>query len=361
MTDAAPFDLAISNGLLDAWGIGAQAHFTPLGNGLIHRTLLVEDAGQRRVLQCLNTHVFRDPALLMRNCQRVTAHLGHERAAGRYDYAVLELVPTRAGEPAAVLADGSWWRMFAYVPDTFTHDAATTPQVACEAARAFGAFATALANLPPGSVGDVIPHFHDPVTRFAAFRAALQADRVGRANRIGAEIDAALSFESALAHWQTLLDAGLPRRIAHNDCKLNNVLFDRSDAAVCIVDLDTVMAGSLLFDFGDLCRSTLSATPEDATDLARIAPRPEFFAALARGYAAGCGDLLAPIERANLAFAARLVTGVVGLRFLTDYLNGDRYFRIAHATHNLERARNQLALYATLTAAAAALQARITD
>ena len=361
MNDTALFDTATRNGLADAWGLGPHARFAPLGNGLINRTLLVEDAGRRRVLQCLNTHVFRDPALVMRNCHAVTAHLGRERAAGRYDFAVLELVPTLAGDAASVLHDGSWWRMFDHVPDTLTHDIASAPQLAGEAGRAFGAFAAALASLPAATIGDVIPHFHDPVARFAAFRAALDADRVGRASSIQREIDAALSFEATLAHWQALLDAGLPWRITHNDCKLNNLLFDHNGRAVCVVDLDTVMAGSLLFDFGDMCRTMLSEVAEDSTDLARVGARPDYFAALALGYVEGCGDMLAPLERANLAFAARLVTGVIGLRFLTDYLDGDRYFRITHPSHNLERARNQFALYAAIGANEAALQARVPE
>ncbi|HLI16667.1 MAG TPA: aminoglycoside phosphotransferase family protein [Rhodanobacteraceae bacterium] len=352
-------DSVTRNGLAEAWGLGPRARFTPLGNGLINRTLLVIDDGRRRVLQCLNIHVFRDPALVMRNCHAVTAHLGRERAAGRYAYSVLELVPTLAGEPAAVLANDTWWRMYDHVPDTRTHDTADTPSLTFEAARGFGAFAAALAELDSTDVGEVIPHFHDPVRRFDAFRVALAADRAGRAAQAGRECKAALAFADVLSHWEALLAAGLPWRITHNDCKLNNLLFDASDHATCVIDLDTVMPGSLLFDFGDMGRTMLSPVPEDSTDLERIGVRREHFAALARGYIEGCGDLLTPLERENLVFAVRLITGVIGLRFLTDYLDGDRYFRCAHSLHNLERARNQFALYAALTAQADALQALV--
>ena len=356
MSETALLDLATRDGLAEAWGLSPRARFAPLGNGLINRTLLVTDDGRRRVLQCLNVHVFRDPALVIRNCHAVTAHLGRERAAGRYDYSVLELVPTLAGEPAAVLDDGTWWRMYDHVPDTRTHETADAPALAFEAARGFGAFAAALAGLGRDAVGEVIPHFHDPVKRFEAFRLAHAADRVGRVAQASQTCDDALAFTDVLTHWQTLLDAGLPWRTTHNDCKLNNLLFDAGGRAICVVDLDTVMPGTLLFDFGDMGRTMLSPVPEDSTELDRVGVRREHFAALARGYIEGCGDLLTPLERDNLVFAARMVTGVIGLRFLTDYLDGDRYFRCAHPLHNLERARNQFALYAALAAEADALQ-----
>jgi Ser/Thr protein kinase RdoA (MazF antagonist) len=356
MNDSVPIDPGTRHALAEAWGLGPRARFASLGNGLINRTLLVTDDGRRRVLQCLNARVFRDPALVMRNCHTVTAHLGRERAAGRYAYSVLELVPTLAGEPAAVLADGAWWRMYNHVPDTCTHDIADKASLVFEAARGFGAFTAALAGLDPGSVGEVIPHFHDPARRFDAFLAALEADRMRRAEAAAAECEAALAFREVLAHWKALLDEGLPWRITHNDCKLNNLLFDADGHATCVIDLDTVMPGSLLFDFGDMARTMLSPVAEDSTDLARVRVRHGHFAALARGYIEGCGALLTPLERDNLVFAARLITGVIGLRFFTDYLDGDRYFRVTHPTHNLERARNQFALFASLTEQADSLR-----
>jgi len=346
--------------LATAWGFGPRAQFSPLGNGLINRTLLVRDEdGRQRVLQCLNTHVFRDPGLVMRNCHAVTAHLGHERARGRYDYSVLELMPTLAGEPAAVLPDGSWWRMYSHVPDTHTFDIADGTAMTREAGRAFGAFAAALAPLPVGEVGEVIPKFHDPVSRFGAFRDALRADRASRAATCREACEAASRYEELLPRWQALLERGLPTRITHNDCKLNNLLFDNEGRATCVVDLDTVMPGSLLFDFGDMARTMLSPVPEDSSELSRVCARCEYFEALAGGYVEGCGALLTPLERGNLLFGARLITGVVALRFLTDHLDGDRYFRITHAGHNLERARNQLALFEALSSDAQALQALV--
>ncbi len=359
MNDTAVLDIATRQALAEAWGLSPRARFEPLGNGLINRTLLMRDDGRERVLQCLNTRVFRDPDLLMRNCHVVTAHLGRERAASRYAYAVLELMPTLAGDPALVMQDGSWWRMYDHVPGTRTFQTADGPDMAYEAGRGFGAFVRALADLPSAVIGEVIPKFHDPVSRFESFRRALEADRAGRAGSCRGECEAASAFAGIVRDWQTLLARGLPWRITHNDCKLNNLLFDDRRRAVCVVDLDTVMPGSPLFDFGDMVRTMVSPVAEDSTDLAGVKVRREVFAALARGYVDGCGALLEPVERENLAFGARLITGVIGLRFLTDYLDGDRYFRVTHPEHNLERARNQLALFSALTEQSEALQALV--
>ena len=352
-------DAATRHELAAAWGLSPRAQFAPLGGGLINRTLLVADDDRRRVLQCLNTQVFRDPALVMRNCHTVTAHLGRERAAGRYAYAVLELVPTLAGATAAILADGTWWRMYDHVPNTRTHETAGNASLVFKAGRGFGAFTAALSGVDPKDVGEVIPRFHDPVARFDAFLAAKQADRAGRVAATRSECEAALGYRDVLGHWRDLLAAGLPWRVTHNDCKLNNLLFDAGDRARCVIDLDTVMPGSLLFDFGDMARTMVSPVPEDSTDIENVGVRHDHFAALARGYVEGCGGLLTPLERDNLVFAARLVTGVMALRFLTDWLDGDRYYRIDRPAHNLERARNQFALFAAFTAQADALQALV--
>ncbi|GAA0713706.1 aminoglycoside phosphotransferase family protein [Dokdonella soli] len=349
-------DATTRDAIASAWGLSPRAQFNPLGNGLINRTLCVRDGGRERVLQRLNVEVFRSPDRVMRNCHAVTAHLGRERAAGRYAYSVLELLPTLGGAPALVLPDASWWRMYAYLPDTCTHDTVSEPAMAREAGRGFGAFARALDGLPADSVGEVIPAFHDPDARYAAFERARAGDRVGRATGCIAECEAAAAYAEIVAAWQRLT---LPRRIVHNDCKLNNILFDAQGHAACVIDLDTVMPGSLLFDFGDLVRTLVNPVAEDSIELDRIQVRRDLFAALAAGYVEGCGSVLSAIERANLVLGARLITGVMALRFLTDHLDGDRYFRIERPQHNLERARNQLTLFAALGDAADELQALV--
>ncbi|MFI4970960.1 MAG: phosphotransferase enzyme family protein [Lysobacterales bacterium] len=352
-------DAATREAIAGAWGLSPRAQYAPLGNGLINRTLCVHDDGRERVLQRLNANVFPRPDLVMRNCHEVTAHLGRERAAGRYAFAVLELLPTLAGAPVLVLPDASWWRMYAYLPDTCTHDTVDKPALAREAGRGFGAFACALHGLPVDSIGEVIPAFHDPAGRYAAFERARAADRVGRAASCISECEAAAAYAEIVAAWRRLSASGLPRRIVHNDCKLNNILFDAAGRAACVIDLDTVMPGSLLFDFGDLVRTLVSPVAEDSIELDRVGVRRDLFAALASGYVEGCGAMLSAMEHANLVFGARLITGVIALRFLTDYLDGDRYFRVERPLHNLDRARTQLALFAALGEAADELQSLV--
>jgi Ser/Thr protein kinase RdoA (MazF antagonist) len=360
MNADAPFpDAATRAAIAIAWGLGPRAQFAPLGNGLIHRTLRVRDGARECVLQQLNVDVFRNPAQVMHNCHAVTAHLGRERAAGRYAYAVLELLPTLAGDSALVLADANWWRMYAYRPDARTHDTADDPSLAFEAGRGFGAFAQALHTLPAATIGEVIPAFHDPASRLRAFQRAHAADRVGRAVDCVAECTAAAGYVDIVDGWKRLCADGMPLRIVHNDCKLNNILFDAEGRATCVIDLDTVMPGSLLFDFGDLVRTLVNPLPEDSTELDRVLVRRDLFAALAAGYVEGCGPVLGALERTNLVFGARLITGIMALRFLTDHLDGDRYFRIERPHHNLDRARNQFALFAALGEAAEQLQALV--
>lgn len=354
MSDA--IDAGARAAISSAWGLGPAARFAPLGNGLINRTFQVDDDGRVHVLQQLNTGVFRAPAVLMRNCGTVCAHLGRSRAAGRYDYAVLALVPTLAGALALESADGGWWRMFEHLAGTRTHETADDPQLAGEAGRAFGAFARALGDLAVDAVGEVIPGFHDPAARYAAFLHALNDDRCGRAHDCRDVCADALAYAGIVEHWQRINTLGLPRRVVHNDCKLNNLLFDATGRAICVIDLDTVMPGSTLFDFGDLARTLVCPLREDAIELDRIDVRLPLFAALAQGYVHGCADVLGPLERDNLVFAARMVTGIMGLRFLTDHLEGDRYFRIERRGHNLDRARNQFALFAALGRVADDLQ-----
>jgi Ser/Thr protein kinase RdoA (MazF antagonist) len=349
-------DAATRAAISAAWGLSPHATFEPLGNGLINYTLRIRDDGRERVLQKLNTTVFRAPEIVMRNCHAVTAHLGRERAAGTYAYAVLELVPTLSGTPALTLAGASWWRMYDYVPDTRTHDVAADATMAGEAARGFGSFARALGTLPTSAVGEVIPGFHDPARRYENFRSAVASDRCRRVAGCYEECRRASKFAELVGTWQSLTAHGLPLRIVHNDCKLNNILFDADGRAVCVIDLDTVMPGSPLFDFGDLVRTLVNPVAEDSIEVERIHVREDMFGAVAQGYLDGCGAMLTAVERTSLVFGARVVTGMLALRFLCDYLDGDRYFRIDRPLHNLERARNQLALFAALETAEGDLQ-----
>lgn len=338
---------------------GECTEVAPLGRGHIHDTWIgtwrTREGTRRLVHQRLNTRVFREPLVLMETWLRVTDHVRAALAReGRADVErrCLRAIPARSGAPLHRDESGASWRAFAFIEGARSFEVAESPRLAHEAARAFGAFAAQLADLDPATVPESIPHFHDFAHRVAAFEAALAADAHGRA--AGAAEAAARARRLAARVERALAEAGagaLPRRVVHNDCKLNNVLFDDATGeALCVIDLDTVMPGSVLADFGDLARTAACPAAEDEPDLTRVRVDAALYEALVRGYLAGAGALLEPVERALLPLAGPLIALETGIRFLTDHLAGDVYFRIHRAGHNLGRARVQLRLTEELLA-----------
>ena len=334
---------------------GPVTEIAPIPGGHINASFRVETAGGDGFLvQRLNPAVFPDASAVMHNVTHLTRHIGKKLdAAGVADRRrrALTLVPTRSGHSWHRAPDGACWRAFEFIRGTRTVLRADTPEAAEGAARAFGAFLGQVADYagPPLSV--TIPGFHDTRARLAALDAAAAADPAGRAAAASEEIRYARA-ERALGDLLPPRQAAgeVPVRIAHNDAKIANVLFDEvTGDALCVVDLDTVMPGSMLHDFGDLVRSTVCPADEDEADLARVAADPARFAALARGYLGAAGGLLAPAERELLVTAGRLITLEQAIRFLTDHLEGDRYYPADRDGHNLQRARVQLRLYQSLT------------
>jgi hypothetical protein len=330
------------------------------GSGHINDTYKVACAlaGQpvHYILQRINHTIFKDPAALMDNVQRVTAHLRAKlQAAGVTDLNrhALAVIPTRAGDSVFHDAAGQWWRMYHFVERARTFDKVETGAQVFEAARAFAQFQGLLADLPAPRLHDTIPNFHNAVLRLATLRDAVQRDPHGRAASAAAE----LAFvEQRAALCTRLLErqqrGELLERITHNDTKLNNVMLDeQTNAAVCVIDLDTVMPGLALYDFGDMVRTATAAALEDECDLAKVFSRPEMFAALARGYLSEA-QFLTAAEREELVFSGRLITLVIGIRFLTDHLLGDVYFKIHRPNHNLDRCRTQFKMVASLEAQA---------
>ncbi len=325
----------------------------PWGSGHINDTYRVayhNDCGTNHfILQRVNHHVFREPVALMDNIRRVTAHL-QEKLADTPDAPrrVLTLIPTRDGRPFVQDPSGDYWRAYRFIEDTQTFQAVEFPAQAEAAARALGQFQRLLADLPPPRLHETIPNFHHTPKRYVALDQAIAADTRNRAAGCQPEIEFARQRESIVG---TLLALGLPERVTHNDTKLNNVLFCATTGeALCIVDLDTVMPGLALYDFGDLVRSACCRAAEDERDLSKVQVDLEIFAALARGYTATAGDSLTAVERQHLAFAGRLITFEIGMRFLTDHLQGDTYFKIHRPHHNLDRCRAQFALVASMEA-----------
>lgn len=345
--------------VLGAFDLGGQVEgVETVVEGHINRSWIAttRSAGgpdARFLLQRINEAVFREPELVMENVERVTRHLtaalareGAREPARR----ALRLVPTRAGGTFHRDGDGGVWRIYPYVEGTCSREHVTTRAEAREVGRGFGTFQRLLADYDGPRLHETIPSFHDAAGRLAALETALAADRAGRADGARAEIEAALARRAMARILPPLLAGGtVPERIAHNDAKSSNVLLDAvTGEALCVVDLDTVMPGTLLSDFGDMVRSATSPTAEDERDLGAVGADPTLFAGLAEGYLTAAGPILTATEKDLLVVAGQLITWEQAVRFLTDHLDGDRYYRVDHAQHNLVRARTQLALLESL-------------
>ncbi len=326
---------------------GEVSGIAPHGNGHINDTWLVTcqapGASARYILQHINHRVFLNPAAMMQNIERVTAHLAVQ-VAGKPDAArrALHLVPTRDGRNWHVDAEGETWRAYRFIANARTYETVSSAEQAFQAARAFGRFQQQLASLPAPRLNETIPDFHHTPKRFAALEQAIAADGKGRAVSARPEIEFARSRQSIAS---VLIDANLPERITHNDTKFNNVLLDdASGEAICVVDLDTVMPGLALYDFGDMVRTTTSLVAEDEQDLSQVTMQFSLFEALVRGYLESAGAFLTAAERRQLAFSGKLITFEIGIRFLADHLAGDTYFKVHREGHNLDRCRTQFKL-----------------
>ena len=332
------------------FAIAEPASVEPFGGGHINDSWRVTGPdGRRWLLQRLNPRVFPDPGVVMENVARVTRHLGdsvRRDGMGDADRRALAMVPARSGR-SWVQEGGACWRLFSFIEGSTSPAVVAGPEQAHAAARAFGEFQRRLVDLPAPPLHATITGFHDTPARLAALEAAASADCAGRVAGATAELASALSAERrGLAH--ALEDArrsgALRERVVHNDAKIANVLFDATTGeALCVVDLDTVMPGLAHYDYGDLIRSGAGTAAEDAPP-EQVAVRPDLIEALAAGFIEGSGDTLSREERALMPVAARVITFEQAVRFLTDHLDGDRYYRVMRPGQNLDRCRAQLAL-----------------
>ncbi|MEI6082938.1 MAG: aminoglycoside phosphotransferase family protein [Verrucomicrobiota bacterium] len=290
---------------------GAMVTSEPYGSGHINDTYRVTCAGGQYILQRINHAVFKNPVAVMENIQRVTDHLRTKLTNGS-DRA-LTLVPARAGQIFYCDEAGNHWRAYQFIDRAHTYDAVEQPQQAYQAARAFGQFQQQLADLPAPRLHDTIPDFHHTPKRFAALETAIAADVANRAALAKPEIEFALRRK---AITPVLIEAGLPERITHNDTKFNNVMLDDATGkGICVIDLDTVMPGLVLYDFGDMVRTTTSPSKEDERDLTKVKMQFPLFEALVRGYLSTAGEFLTPAERRQLVFSGKLITFEIGIRF----------------------------------------------
>ena len=326
---------------------GEFAGATTYGSGHINDSYCVtfDQAGRpaRYLLQLINRGIFKDPIALMENIQRVTSHLA-SKVSGEPNRSelVLTLIPAHDLRVYYADADGNYWRTYRFIENAHTYDAVESTDQAFQAAKAFGRFQELLVDLPAPRLHDTIKDFHQTRKRFMALEQAIASDANCRAVLARSEIEFAFARQSITS---VLLDANLPERITHNDTKFNNVMLDDvTGEGICIIDLDTVMPGLALHDFGDMVRTTTSPAKEDEQDLSRVTMQFSMFEALVRGYLASAGDFLTKAEKQHLVFSGKLMTFEQGVRFLTDYLQGDAYYKVSRDEHNLDRCRTQFKL-----------------
>ena len=320
------------------------------GAGHINDTFAVwaADRSKRWILQRINTDTFTDPAGLMENVTGVTSYLRREILArgGDPDRETLNVVPTWEGKPYYTDCEGGAWRAYLFVEGTVCLQKVENERDFYTAAETFGNFQNQLAGYPAATLHETIARFHDTPNRYANFEKALAADVMGRAREIGPEIAFIRAREADCHVLMDQLAAGvLPLRVTHNDTKLNNVLIDQATGkGICVIDLDTVMPGLSAYDFGDSIRFGANDCAEDEPDQSKVHFSLHLYEVFARGYLAAAGSAMTEAERRSLPWGAKLMTLECGIRFLTDYLEGDHYFKISRPAQNLDRARTQFTL-----------------
>ena len=331
--------------------------YKPITDGHINDTYVVEyllddGAVAKYLLQRINTNVFKKPVELMENVMGVTAHLRNKIIAVGGDpmRETLTVYPAKDGKNYVMSDDGGCWRLYNFVDDTYSINELTNPKDFRNAALTFGNFQKLLADYPIETLHDTIPNFHNTPSRFNDFKTAVENNFSGRKEECLPEIEFVLAREKDCSVITDLLDSGvMPLKVTHNDTKLNNVLFDKkTNKGICVVDLDTVMPGSSLYDFGDSIRFGANTAAEDEKDLSKVSLSLEYFKAYVDGYLETAGDSLTKEEVDLLPFASKLLTFECGMRFLADFLNGDVYFKTEYPEHNLVRARTQFKLVADI-------------
>lgn len=329
--------------------LGAQSY----GGGHINDTFAVackreDDSIKRYILQRINTKVFQHPVQLMENIVGVTRFVANviKENGGDPLRETLTVISTKDGNNWYEDSQGGFWRTYHFIEDTLTYNQVENKEDFYNSARAFGNFQMLLADYPAETLHETIPKFHDTVDRFAKFKEALDKDICGRAKNVSREIDFVLNREKDTHVLVDLLKGSkLPLRVTHNDTKLNNVLIDRATGqGICVIDLDTVMPGLSLYDYGDSIRFGATYAAEDEQDLSKVNFDLELFEVYTKGYLEVAGEVLTPCEIENLPMGAKMMTLECGIRFLTDYLSGDTYFRIHREDHNLDRCRTQFKL-----------------
>jgi hypothetical protein len=323
----------------------------PYGSGHIHDTFLVNTVEKDKddyILQRLNNKIFKNIPELQNNIERVTVHLRNKLSVipgSDIKRECLILIPARDGKSWIIDNDGNYWRMYIFITNHRSYNIVDSPDKAYEGGKAIGRFQAMLSDMPGDQLFETIPRFHDIENRLEKFNLKINEDPKGRVVTVGKEINQILQRAEEMKIILKLGKEGkIPLRITHNDTKFNNILLDENDKALCVIDLDTVMPGYVHYDFGDAIRTAANTAAEDEKDLSRIKMDINLFKAYSEGYLSETGETLNDVEKEYLAFAPRLITYTIAVRFLTDFIDGDNYFKIHHELHNLQRARAQLRL-----------------
>ncbi len=337
---------------------GTLKECNPYGSGHINDTFCIncdlDGKKVRYILQRINHNVFKKPIELMDNVVRVTAHIRKKlesQGLTDVDRRVLTVINATDGKSYYLDSEENCWRLYIFVEGAKTYDVMENLDQAYQAAKSLGEFQEMLVDLPGPQLFDTIPDFHNGQKRYTAFEQALKADICDRAKDAAPEIKFLQDHAWIFDVFPDLIAKGeVPMRITHNDTKINNVMIDdETNEGICVIDLDTVMPGLALYDFGDILRTTLTPTEEDEPDISKVGMQMPRFEAVLRGYLATAGQFLNPTEVNHLVFSGKMITLMIGTRFLTDHLAGDTYFKVHRENHNLDRARTQIKLVQSIT------------
>lgn len=350
----------VNKEILDAFGIVASGpEIKKFGSGHINNTFLLEGGdGKKYILQRINTYVFKEPEVIARNLRLAANYLAEHHP----DYLFITPVTTVTGEDLFHYRD-EYWRMIPFIPSSTSVDQADTPKQAYEAAKQFGRMARYLHGIDLYEFKATIPNFHNLTLRYSAFQDAIRTAKEERKQSAEKLIDQFLQYSGIAVTFEKLkTDPAFADRLMHHDTKINNVLLNKDTyEGICVCDLDTLMPGKIISDLGDMVRTYVSPVSEEERDFSRIEVREDYYEALMKGYLSEVGGTLSDTERKHLFYAGQFMIYMQGIRFLTDYLNGDVYYPVKYPEHNFNRAKNQLTLLERLMEKEPQLQRIIDD
>jgi Ser/Thr protein kinase RdoA (MazF antagonist) len=327
--------------VLPLYGISNTAAIQSFGSGLIHNTWKINDQTGEYILQRINHEVFKKPSFIADNITGIASWLEKNHP----EYFFVAPLKTKNNESIVHISDEGYFRLFPFVKDSRTHDIAQTPQEAFEAAKQFGSFTRVLNNFSVDKLKVTLPDFHNLAYRYSQFEEAVRSGARSRINESEKTIHYLYSHNDILSTYQQIIaDKEFKLRVTHHDTKINNVLFDKNEKGICVIDLDTVMPGYFISDVGDMMRTYLSPVSEEEKNFDKISIRENFFYAIARGYLEEMGKELSGAEIDHFVYSGLFMTYMQALRFLTDYLNNDRYYGASYPGHNYIRAMNQVTL-----------------